>query len=193
MLQERNKVAFSSHTALLPPPEIEGLRIFPIIFFRHPIDRIASAYAFEKKQGSDTPGSVLARQTDLKGYIETQLLQGRFSQCRNFHLSKLKHIIDSGGGNPISLAIKFINDLPFIGLVEQYDQSINRLVSWLLPYFPAIQPVTMAKNVSRELNAPLDYKLEKIAEQIGAETYQKLIDANAEDLVLYDHIKRRYL
>src|SRR3546814_7801728 len=35
-------VAFSSHTAELPPPVLPGIRVIPLIFIRHPIDRIAS-------------------------------------------------------------------------------------------------------------------------------------------------------
>ncbi|WOD06199.1 hypothetical protein [Marinomonas sp. GJ51-6] len=44
---------FSSHTAIFPVPHIDGINIIPVIFYRHPIDRIASAYSFEKKQGGN--------------------------------------------------------------------------------------------------------------------------------------------
>jgi len=190
--QEQQAVAFSSHTALPPPPEIANTQVFPVIFFRHPIDRIASAYAFERKQVSDTTGSILARETDLKGYIETQLLYGKYSQCRNFHLSKIKHLLNNQTLDPVDLAVKFIDGLPFVGLVERYDLSLSRLIEWLRPYFPSIKPVLVAKNVNRGLTEPLDLKLEKIRGEIGDGLYRDLLSANAEDLALYDHIQGKY-
>ena len=51
--------AFSSHTLELPPPQIDGVEILPVIFIRHPIDRIVSAYSFERRQGGDGFGSVV--------------------------------------------------------------------------------------------------------------------------------------
>ncbi len=190
LIQEPQAVAFSSHTALPPPPEIAGVRIVPIIFFRHPIDRIASAYDFERKQAADTTGSLLARKTDLKGYIETQLLLGKYSQCRNFHLSKIKHIIDSHA--PADAAIKFIDSLPFVGLVEQYDQSIAKLARLLSPYFPLVKPIVVTKNVNRSLVEPLGSKLNNIRQQIGDALYHELLLANAEDLALFEHVQKKY-
>src|SRR5258708_242269 len=68
--EEKDAVAFSSHTAMLPPPSLEDVQFFPVVFVRHPIDRIASAYAFECKQPGDGFGAVLARNTTLGGYID---------------------------------------------------------------------------------------------------------------------------
>lgn len=189
--QEQQAVAFSSHTALLPPPEIDGITFFPIVFVRHPIDRIASAYDFERKQNFDTSGSLLARETDLKGYIETQLRYGKYSQCRNFHLSKIKHLFNKQT-DPVDFAITFFDALPFVGLVERYSLSISRLIAWLRPYFPSIKPVIAAENVNRGTTEPLELKLEKIHGQIGDDLYRQLLTANAGDLALYEHIRNKY-
>ncbi len=190
LMQKQHAVAFSSHTALPPPPDIAGIQVFPIIFFRHPIDRIASAYDFERKQAEDTSGSVLARQTDLKGYIEAQLGSGKYSQCRNFHLSRIKHAIDNRA--PVDSAIQFIDSLPFVGLVEQYDASIARLTGLLSAYFPDVKPIAVAKNVNRSLLEPLTSKLDRIHQQVGDSLYHALLSANAEDLALFAHVQRKY-
>src|SRR3972149_2125526 len=71
--EEKDAVAFSSHTTMLPPPKVEGVQFFPIVFVRHPIDRIASAYAFERKQKENGFGAVLARNTSLGAYIDVRL------------------------------------------------------------------------------------------------------------------------
>jgi hypothetical protein len=42
--------AVSSHTARLPAPELAERVTLPIIFVRHPIDRLKSAYNFEREQ-----------------------------------------------------------------------------------------------------------------------------------------------
>lgn len=190
--QDRETLAFSSHTALLPPPDIEGVQIFPIVFFRHPIDRIASAYAFERTQGAETPGSILARQTNLKGYVEAQLERGRYSQCRNFHISRIAHMFKDKTGSQAALAITAVESLPFIGLVEEFDQSMSRLIDWLKPQFPTIRKITVTKNVSRDHRLSLEQKLRQIRLEIGGECYQRLLEANADDLALFNHLLKKY-
>lgn len=184
--------AFSSHTALLPAPQMDGIEIFPIIFIRHPIDRIASAYAFERTQNADTAGSIIARNTSFNGYINAHLNQPSYSQCRNFHLSKLKNLFADKTGNPADLAIDAVTNLPFVGLVEQYDESIKRLITWLKPHFPYITAVTESRNITRDISIPLEQKLHQIHQQIGDDCYSRLLAANRDDLALYNAIKNTY-
>src|SRR6185437_1347384 len=80
--------AFSSHTALLPLPEI-GRLVFPIFFIRHPIDRINSAYSFERRQIADTHGARLAKEQDFPGYVRRLLESPGNGQARNFQTSRL--------------------------------------------------------------------------------------------------------
>src|SRR5689334_21902410 len=44
LVANRHIAALSSHTLLLPPPEIPDVEIIPVIFIRHPLDRMKSAY-----------------------------------------------------------------------------------------------------------------------------------------------------
>ena len=118
---------FSSHTAIFPVPQVEGVKVIPVIFYRHPIDRIASAYSFEKKQGGDGFGPVLARSTNLAGYIETHLTHEHNRQCRNFHAHRLATMFGGKQGDEATLAKMAIEALPFIGLVEKYAESLERL------------------------------------------------------------------
>ncbi|RMF37241.1 MAG: hypothetical protein D6754_09885, partial [Alphaproteobacteria bacterium] len=82
-------VAFSSHTAMGPVPRLPGTRIHAIMFLRDPLDRIRSAYAFERTQDYDSPGTRIARRTDFAGYVRERLDAPRERFCRNFHCHRL--------------------------------------------------------------------------------------------------------
>lgn len=71
--QNKHITVLSSHTALLPVPKLPNTTIYPIIFIRHPIDRIRSIYEFERKQIAETEGAIKAKELDLAGYIEWRL------------------------------------------------------------------------------------------------------------------------
>lgn len=189
--QEQNAVAFSSHTALMPPPKLPGVEIFPIVFIRHPIDRIASAYHFEKKIKSDKPGSLLAKSTTLAGYIDAHLANQAINQCRNFQSHRLSLWFHGVNKDETELALHTVATLPFIGLVEAFDESIQRLANWLSPHFPEFQAIAVAKNVGRE-SATLEQKLTAIRAEIGEARYQQLLEANAGDMAVYQAVKDKY-
>jgi len=184
-------VCFSSHTAKLPPPTIDGIRTLPIIFMRHPIDRIASVYLFEKRQGGDGKWPTIARNTSFKGYLEQRLSFSADRQCINFHVERLSKMFPNKTGSEFERASRALETLPFVGIVEDYERSIERLTQWLKPYFPDFKPNVHQKNVTRQPELTLEEKLKKIKEELGDEMYQLIEDKNNEDLMLY--IKTRNL
>jgi hypothetical protein len=192
ILKETNVVSFSSHTAAPLQAEIENIEVFPISFVRHPIDRIASAYTFERKQGYNTFGPTLARNTSLGGYIDIQLSLGYDSQCRNFLLQHFSSFSDAVTQDRETRAVKVVDTLPFIGLVEEYAESIEKLATWLKPHFPEFQPIVFEANVTRDVSVPLDEWLSQIRQEIGPDLYQKVTDANKADFMLYERVKQRY-
>lgn len=182
---------FSSHTAHLPPPNLEGIKVLPVIFLRHPIDRIASAYAFETKQGGDSFGAVLARNTDLSGYIETRLALPHDRQCRNFHMQRLAMMFGEQQGDEFTRAKKALEDLPFVGIVEQFTDSMARLEQWLQDEgFEDIHLKPVEKNVSRNINVTLKTKLEEVEERISPEVFLKLLGANQYDINIYNSVAK---
>jgi hypothetical protein len=178
---------FSSHTAIFPVPEIEGIKIIPVIFMRHPIDRMASAYSFEKKQGGDGFGPVLARNTTLKGYIETRLSLVNDRQCRNFHAHRLATMFGEKVGDEGYRAKLAIERLPFVGVVEQYSESLERLEKLLKKQgFYMVNLESVERNVSRGITKSLDDKLAEIRKQLGNELFEELLNENEVDLDLWD-------
>ncbi|MGV6852728.1 MAG: sulfotransferase family protein [bacterium] len=187
-IKETQSTCFSSHTAHLPPPDIDGIEIKPLIFIRHPIDRIASAYAFERKQGGNSFGSVLARNTSFAGYVETRLALPNDSQCRNFHTGRFAHYFPSSEQtDQLSQAKHALEALPFIGIVEYFNESMGRIEQWLRHEgFPNIQLEAVTKNASRSKKHTLEEKLHSIKQDLGETLYQILIEANQDDLSLYE-------
>lgn len=186
-------LCFSSHTAFFPTPEIPGRTILPVVFVRHPLDRIASAYAFEKKQGGNGFGSVLARNTTFSGYCETRLALGYDRQCKNFHVDRFASMFSPAFGSELERAIKAFEHLPFVGLVEEFDKSLVRLESWLKDEgFKDISIVPKTHNVSRNNQATLEDKLAALEGEIGGEMFALLLEVNADDMVLYEKVKATY-
>lgn len=184
--QNKQAVCFSSHTAQLPPPQVKGVHVLPVLYMRHPIDRIASAYYFENRQGGDSFGAVLARNTDLAGYIETRLSLPNDHQCRNFHMHRLKMMFGHKIGDDFTRAKLAVERLPFIGIVENFDTSLQQLEFWLRANgFSDLSLQSRKENVSQNNNKKLTDKLDHIKNAMTESQYQLLIDSNQEDLSLY--------
>ena len=184
--------AISSHTALLPAPQLSGVEIFPVIFIRHPIDRLRSAYEFERRQEANTPGSRLAKLHGFDGYLRELLQNPRHRQIRNFQTFRLSHNEPAWKKSELERAVLALEKLPFVGLVERFDDSLVQLQIRLRPLFPkfCVQPVH--RNASSSRQETLPSRLAKIEEMLGSELYGEILDANANDLAVYELVSTRY-
>jgi hypothetical protein len=189
---EPGAVVFSSHTAQLPPPTVPGVTVLPVIFVRHPLDRIASAYAFER--GQDVPGfgATLARNTTLAGYVETRLSMGGDRQCRNFHTHRLAAMYPGTADDELERALRAVTELPFVGIVEDFAGSLARMQGWLgREGFTGLRLEPVERNVSRGRSAPHPDRLDRLAEDLGPWVHEMLVEANRDDLALYDAVAAR--
>lgn len=184
--------ALSSHTALLPLPVIEGVEIFPILFVRHPLLRVRSAYIFERSQRVDTGGTRLARSTDFAGYVRALLDHRRPNQVRNFQTSRLALIAPGAGIPPLERALMACKTLPFVGLVERYDQSIERLTELLRPKLPDFQPLIVRRNATAFEARSMEAQLSDVREELGQALYGELIAANSRDLAVHGQVAEPY-
>jgi hypothetical protein len=192
LLESPNLLAFSSHTAQLPLPVLDGVSIFPIVFIRHPIDRLRSAYSFERVQKAETLGARMAKEHDFAGYLSEQLKLAHNRSVRNFQTGRLARNEPASAGSELERAMRTIKALPFVGLVEAYDQSIERLEALLKPRFPRFQGVTVHKNATRPADSSLEDRLAAVEREIGAEFFATICAANADDLEVYSAIKACY-
>lgn len=179
-------VCFSSHTALLPPPEVPGAVVLPVIFVRHPLDRIVSAYTFEHTQNDPGFGSTLARNTSLRGYVETRLAMPRDRQCRDFQVARFAAMFPGKGDDELERALRALQELPYVGVVESFEGSLSRLQTLLREAgFTGLDLALVRRNVSHERSASLDERLDRMAEELGPEFYRHLVRANENDLAFY--------
>jgi hypothetical protein len=183
--------ALSSHTALLPLPEPEGRSVFPILFLRHPILRLRSAYLFERKQIADTEGARLAKRTDFPGYITALLEHETSRQAKNFQVFRLS-FGTSQYSTELERARHMLDKLPFVGLVEAYDDSICRLEALIKPQFPNFKAIIVRVNVTdAEPAKTIGAQVERVRAELGDALFERLVDANAEDIALHAELAAR--
>jgi hypothetical protein len=180
--------AISSHTAIPPPPQIPGIEIFPIIFLRHPLDRLRSAFDFERQQAADTFGAQLARTNDFAGYVR-ELLNGHYRQARNFQTFCLARSEPGKIKTELDRALRALQSLPFVGLVEAYDESVARLESLLRPRFPHFRARRVHANIAPARPHALAERLDAVRSSLGPELYREVCAANMNDTTLYDWVQ----
>lgn len=142
-------VAFSSHTASGPLPEIPGTRIVSVIFLRDPITRIRSAHAFERHQqpdpSADPTGRAIAAGTDLAGYVQRRLAIPGDRQCRNFHVARLAPFVP-GPEPEFDRARAALSRFTVLGRVEAFAEAMRRLAVALGDAFPGFDPSPLHEN-----------------------------------------------
>ncbi|MGE5269936.1 MAG: hypothetical protein ACM3JG_09740 [Thiohalocapsa sp.] len=190
--QQGEICALSSHTALLPVPRLEGVHIVPVIFLRHPIDRLKSAYLFERSQDSAEWSAQVAKRNDLAGYIRELLDHKRHRSARNFQTLRLSLNEEPSAGSERERAMRTLRALPFVGLVEAFPRSVNRLCKILAPYFPQFLKIIVHENTSRPTETTLDDRLVEIEDELGPDLFERLRLANEDDLLMFDTVRRLY-
>ncbi len=173
-------VAFSSHTMLGPVPQIEGVDIISLVLLRDPIDRIVSAYRFERDQQADTWGAELAKREDFEGYVRARLSRRGDKQCRNFQTNRLVLMRPDVAGF-MERAKAALDTVTVAGLVEEFDAAMGDLSSAC-----AARGLTFdARSVHRNVGGPVD------PIQISADLSQDLEEANKGDRALIAHLRAR--
>jgi hypothetical protein len=143
--------AFSSHTMLGPLPQVEDVRVIPVILLRDPIRRIRSAYQFERNQKADTWGAEIAKKHDFEGYVKARLARDTDRQCRDFQASRLATIMPGPGSefHRALLAAQIIHAVGVLGTVDFFDKALTRLAARIAPAFPDFETGTARANVSK--------------------------------------------
>ncbi len=188
-----DKKAISSHTAEISLPEVSGVKIIPIVFMRHPIDRIRSAYDFERVQESDSPGSKAAKAGDFSHYMSWRLSTPMMTQIVNFHAVRLKDFrkftTNRETQNFRPRALYALKNLPVVGLVERFEESMVKYQNLIKSDFPEFELFDAQANVMSDPQKSLDAKLKAFEEKIGRHPYLNLMQLNAIDMELYHFVK----
>lgn len=142
-------VVFSSHTMMGPLPQVAGVRVLSIMLLRDPIERIKSAYRFERKQQAETFGAVLARHTDLEGYVKVRMSLPHDRQCRNFQTHRLATLVPSSAPE-LERARIALGLLSVVGLVSDFSGTLERLATIIADPFPQFSWKEVHSNRSRK-------------------------------------------
>lgn len=189
----------TSHQARLPVLPANGVRFHPVLFLRHPIDRVESVYLFERREPetSVSPSARIAREYGLPGFVEWVLSPEATAVARNFQVAHLAAIDrDMRCAFPseahLEVALQQMRALPFLGLVERFDESLGLLDAYLGPSFGRLDLGYNIENRSVGRASSLGERLERIRKTIGDALYEDLCDCNALDLRLYEEGKARF-
>lgn len=145
-------IAYSSHTMMGPIPKIEGVRVISFMLLRDPIERIKSAYRFERTQAADTWGARLAKEHDFEGYVRARLARPGDRQCRNFQTYRLASMAP-GEGTELERAKKALEELTVVGRVEEFGVALERLGSEVAMFATHFKVDTVMSNSSRGRDA----------------------------------------
>jgi hypothetical protein len=188
LLEDRPEVAaVSSHQIRHPLPEVRGYLFFDICFLRDPIDRIRSMYDyFREKPAAGDPLSELANRSGLGEFI-TCLVERFREEATNVQVALLAH----GGVDErppdrrdFSVALERALDTAFLGVVDQFDQSLIAGRHLLDPVFPALDYSYTPANVSGGMEGSVAGRRRKLREACGRAVYRELVRLNALDCEL---------
>jgi len=187
--------AFSSHQIIPPLPQIDG-NIYPIVVLRDPIDRVKSAYLFEwKKQlGLDEPKGT------LEEYVKEKFRNKRRSSIEEFQVLRMSNNqrdrfinhSEISDDEILSEAKSFIESLSFVGIVDDFDRSVELLINFIKPDFPHFKGREFKSNVLQDLSLSQLQKREQIKSELSAELYEDVIDRNRLDEELYQFGKAHF-
>jgi len=203
IMRNRGKIAFSSHQIKLPQPVSLEFRILPVVFVRHPLLRNRSIYKF-KKETSD--GSLTARAAQERNFGEwleysinhnteislisnaqTKILGGVYGKKSLQRRFKLKMILD------MDQAMRNLENVELLARTEYFHQDVSRFPSICAEYgidfkYDEIAPQNVT---SDDHNLDLDVRLSSIRNEIGDRLYELVMNANTQDLELYNWVGKK--
>lgn len=186
-------VAVSSHQLRPPFEDTPSVGFDPLVFVRHPIDRIRSAYEFERVQDVDTPSATAAARLDFADWIEFNH-ERKSIQCANFQVLGLTALRRPNGApnrrghrldEHLESAIAFLGTLPVTGTVEQYERSCSLISERYALSYPDFELRPAHVNSTSGGEGDLADRLDATKRRLGAAAYAELVAANEADLELW--------
>jgi NTP pyrophosphatase (non-canonical NTP hydrolase) len=187
--------AVSSHQ-LVPPLPFGRFQVTPILFLRHPLVRVKSAYLFEwKKQlGLDEAKGSLSE------YIEEKFKNRDSSVIANFQVSRLNNNQYDNPRQPmgrhspelLNRSKQLIDELPFFGLVERFGESLEWMRRETREHFPELDIREYHENALQSGDAGIGERTESLRAEIGDTLFDELCLRNSFDLQLYSYAEGRF-
>ncbi len=147
--------ALSSHHMCFPLPEMQGVEFHSAYLLRHPIERVASVYAFERQQDSQSLGALAAKEKSFQEYVAWRMLDEVPRTIRDYQLCNIAGFHDKRARSPAPVAwlrrsINHLASIDCVGVVDRYDESMVAFEHQLAPYFPDIDLAYIRQNVTQQ-------------------------------------------
>ena len=178
--------ALSSHWLPLPVPPSELVTAHTVVLLRDPIERMASVYAFERRQQVEHAGTAHARSMEFGDYVRWRLEPGTGPVIRNYQMRMLS------GNHPgpdsdaqLEVARAALRNRLYAGLVHRYDESMCLLEHELGGEFPNLDLAYRRQNVSDPADdRSLRERRRDVEAQLG-DLREAALAANARDMALF--------
>ena len=196
LVAQPSLLAISSHQ--LRPPIPKKYRVFPVVFLRHPLDRLVSIYNYERqrrllplKNGAPMSLAMWCEWMLTFPAASLQIRNGQavFLSQANFERSASDLILNGLNRVGLQQARTFLEGVPFVGIVDRFSESIQCLQK-ITPSCFGITWKAFRENVSEGSNITLTKGLANLRDTIGALTYYALEEQNRYDLDLYEQFDR---
>ena len=182
--------AVSSHYVPFPMPELDGVRMLPVVMLRHPIDRVGSVYAFEVKQEANTPGAINAKKMTFLQYVMWRMDPSTGATIRNFQTRRCCgrrfKLGDQVTDQDFEVALRHLQSTSLIGIVERYDESMVLFEHALQGLYPDISLAYVKQNVSKGRKGTVEERVQHIYDKLGSEVSTVLRENNEWDRKLYE-------
>jgi hypothetical protein len=95
-------------------------------------------------------------------------------------------------GSELDRALAALELLPFVGLVEAFGASAERLQRAVQPLFPEFRSFEAWENQTNRGERSLDQRLESIRAELGDACFEMLMETNKADMELYRRLRAAY-
>jgi hypothetical protein len=178
--------ALSSHQLRWPHPTTDMIRVHPLVFVRHPIDRVASVYAFlHRIEHRDAVDRTFSEFVDWLTSFEGGMVGCSFQTLFLSDDDRLRGV-SRATSDHLAQAVARIDSLPAFGIVERFDESVTWFEATLRPTFAQLRLRSIHHNSLRS-EVPLEQRLQDIEGALGSERLRRLVARNEADLELYEH------
>ncbi len=178
-------VAFSSHKVTPDIGRCIRDGVLPFTFIRHPLDRVRSTYDFEHRESpSRTPSQRYAVEHTFVEWLAWHLDRPGAGALGNFQTRRLGSIAGSKNNFPLRHAREMLKALPFFGIVERFNESIDLLQHVLGSQF-TLKAKYERRNTTAGEGQSLSDRLDTLSGLLSDQLYRKLISAMEMDLAFY--------
>jgi hypothetical protein len=187
LLSSPDLVAVSSHQ-FRAPVCVATRPALPIVFLRHPLDRLRSMYQYDRDRAPVTRSAAIASTHGFAAYVRLLLSDLRIlgSNAQVKLLSDGRDargcLLALGPERHLARARAFLDSVPVVGVVERYHQSWAQLTPIIRRYWPDFAAdIGVAHNVDATRAETLEDRLAAMRDELGADLYRELEDANQLD------------